>query len=196
LVVDLAATAVFAVEGAAQAVHRHLDVFGVLVIAFATALTGGIVRDVLLGEHPPAALKVLRYTLTAAVCGGLVFVFNDQVDRLDAEAIAVLDAAGLSLFAVSGASKSLSWGTTSLTAVLLGVLTAVGGGTARDILLGEVPLVLRANVYAVAALLGAAVMVIGVRRGARLGTMMVVGGVACFALRVAAIYGHWNLPHA
>lgn len=195
LVVDLAATAVFAVEGAAQGADRHLDLFGVLVLAFATSLTGGIVRDVLLGDHPPAALKVLRYTLTAAVCGGLVFVLNDQVDRLDVDAIAVLDAAGLSLFAVSGASKSLSWGTTGLTAVLLGVLTGVGGGTARDILLGDVPIVLRANIYAVAALLGAAVMVVGVRRGVRLGTMMAIGAVSCFALRVAAIFGDWNLPH-
>lgn len=194
LTVDLAATAVFAVEGAAQAAQRHLDVFGVLVVAFATALTGGIVRDVLLGDHPPASLKVLRYTVTAAVCGGLVFVFHTQVTRLDADAIAVLDAAGLSLFAVAGASKSLEWDTTALTAVLLGVLTAVGGGVARDILLDDIPVILRANIYAVAALVGATVMVVGVRRGARLGTMMAIGGVTCFALRVAAIYGDWNLP--
>jgi uncharacterized membrane protein YeiH len=196
LLVDLAATVVFAVEGATQAANRHLDVFGVLVLAFATALSGGIIRDVLLGDHPPAALRVLRYTVATAFCGAVVFVLHRQVNRLDADAIAVLDAAGLSLFAVAGASKALAWKTNAVTAVLLGVLTGIGGGVVRDVFLGVTPLVLRADIYAVAALLGATVFVVGMRRGGQLAPMMAIGALACFALRVAAIYGEWNLPHA
>lgn len=196
LVVDLAATIVFAVEGATQASNRHLDVFGVLVLAFVTALSGGILRDLLLGDHPPAALKAARYTVVAGICGGLVFVLHSPVNEVNVNAVAVLDALGLSLFAVSGASKALAWDTNGVTAVLLGVLTGIGGGVMRDLFLGVTPIVLRANVYAVAALLGATIMILGVKRGRSVGVMMLLGGVACFALRVAAIYGRWNLPHA
>jgi uncharacterized membrane protein YeiH len=191
---DLAATALFALEGATAGVHAHLDVFGVLVVAFATALGGGIVRDVILGATPPASFAYARYPLTAFVAGFLVFLFAGPVRDIPTDVIVTLDAAGLALFAVSGARKALDYELNWLSAILMGVLTGVGGGVIRDLLLNRVPGVLVIDVYASAALVGAAAMVLASRRGMGAAQAMVVGGVLCFALRMVAYLAHWNLP--
>jgi uncharacterized membrane protein YeiH len=192
--VDLAATAVFAVEGAQVAANARLDVFGVLVIAFVTSLAGGIARDVLIGDVPPASLRLVSYPLTAFAGGTLVVVVAGFVEDVPTGVLDVLDALGLSLFAVAGAAKALDHRLHPLVAVLLGGLTAVGGGTLRDILLNEVPAVLRVDVYATAALLGAAVMVVASIAGLRRAPAMFVGGAACFLLRLAVLRWSWNLP--
>jgi uncharacterized membrane protein YeiH len=194
--VDLAATSVFAVEGASAAVNADLDVFGVLVLGFVTALGGGIIRDLLIGDTPPAAFRDQRYLLTALAGALVAFAIFAPISHAPHWLLTVLDAGGLSLFAVSGTAKALDFGANDLTAVICGVLTGVGGGALRDILLNVVPAVLRVSVYASAALLGAVVMVLGLRLGQPRGRMMVVGGVACLALRLLAAWQHWNLPHA
>jgi uncharacterized membrane protein YeiH len=131
--VDLATVAVFAVEGASQAADRHLDIFGVLVLAFATALTGGIIRDVLLADPPPTTLRVYRSTIAVVLAGVAVLLLHRQVHRINADGLAVQDAAGLARCTVSGAAKALTRGVNPLTAVLLGVLTGVGGGVVRGV---------------------------------------------------------------
>lgn len=152
LAVDLAATFVFAVEGGLAGVDARLDLFGVLVIALITATGGGMLRDVLMGDTPPRSLRTARYVLLGIGGGLLAFLIHRSIAEVGQDLLVGLDAMGLSLFAVSGAALALAAGMHPLTAVLLGTITAVGGGTIRDILLNRVPVILEANIYAVAAL--------------------------------------------
>jgi uncharacterized membrane protein YeiH len=192
--VDLAATAVFALEGAAAGVIAGLDVFGMLVIAFCTALVGGIARDLLLGDTPPAALRSIVYPVVAFAGGAVVFISYQVVNSIPSWLLTGLDAAGLSLFAVLGARKALDHRLNGLAAALLGTVAAVGGGVVRDVLLNRVPIVLTAHVYAVAALAGAAVVVIGQKLGWARTAGLAAGAAACFALRIVSVTQHWNLP--
>jgi len=194
LTLDLLGTFVFAVEEALAAVQGDLDLLGLLVLAFATALGGGIIRDLLIGAAPPNAIRDWRYGAIAFAGGGAVFIFYEIVRHVPPQMIVTADAAGLALFAVAGAGKALAYGINPFIAVLMGGITAVGGGTIRDILLAQVPAVLRVDVYAAAALLGAAVMVIAPQFGVPRALSAVAGGVICFAVRMIAVWQHWNLP--
>lgn len=192
-VVDLAATAVFGLEGGVAGVAAGLDVFGVAVVGLVTATGGGMARDTLMGSTPPRALRTIRY-LVAGITGGLLaMVLHSWVEEA-AGAVTVLDAIGLSLFAVSGASIALAAGLNGLTSVLLGTLSAVGGGVARDVLLDEVPLVLRADIYALAAAVGAAVVVAGWRSDMGRGWLLALGAGTCFFARMLAVWLDWHLP--
>ena len=154
LAVDFAGTLVFAVEGAMAAAKGHLDLLGAMVLAFVTALGGGTIRDVLIGAIPPNSIRDWRYGAIAFAGAGAVFLFESPVKHIPASLMLVLDAAGLSLFAMAGAEKALEFGIHPFIAILMGGVTGVGGGTIRDVLLAQVPTVLRADVYATAALAG------------------------------------------
>ena len=195
LTLDLGGTFVFALSGASAGVRRGLDLFGVLVISFAAANAGGIARDVLIGATPPAAISDWRYIAVSFLAGLLTFWRWRTVNRLRSPVL-VFDAAGLALFAVAGALKAQSFHLGAVAAIALGVLTAVGGGIARDLLVAEVPVVLRADVYAVAALAGAAVVVLGDRLDLPLAVVAVAGATVCFVLRLLAILFNWRLPVA
>ncbi|QNK01641.1 trimeric intracellular cation channel family protein [Dyella telluris] len=194
LVADLAGTVVFAIEGATTAIHAGLDLLGVLVLSFIVALGGGIVRDLLLGDTPPSAMRDWRYPVLAFVAGLVTFVWHAQVEALPALLLSTLDAAGLALFAVAGAEKALEFGIHPFMATLLGAITGCGGGVVRDMLLSRIPMVLVADIYASAALLGAAVLVVARRLGCPPAVAATLGGVVCFALRVAAVRFGWQLP--
>jgi uncharacterized membrane protein YeiH len=194
-VLDLAGTFVFALSGAMAGVKRKLDVFGVLVLSFAAANTGGVTRDVIIGAVPPAAISDWRYVGVSLMAGLLTFYFPSAVKQRW-NPVLVFDAAGLALFAVSGAKKALEYGLNPVTATLLGMLTGIGGGMARDILLSDIPAVLRADLYAVAALLGAAIVVGGYVLGLPPGLAALVGAALCFGLRVLAMKRGWHLPVA
>jgi uncharacterized membrane protein YeiH len=195
LVLDLLGTFVFALSGAVSGVKHRLDIFGVLVLSFAAANVGGITRDLLIGAVPPPGIADWRYIATALAAGLFTFYGGTVVDRLW-NSVLMFDAMGLGLFAVTGASKALAFHLAPLTAVLLGVLTGVGGGVARDVLVSEVPAVLRADLYAVAALAGAAVVVIGRALGFATGVVSIVGAALCIGLRLTAMRRHWQLPVA
>lgn len=195
LALDLGGTFVFALSGATAGVKHRLDLFGVLVLSFAAATSGGITRDVMIGAVPVAALSDWRYIAVSLLAGLLVFVWPAIVNRLRSPVL-VFDAAGLALFAVTGANKALAFDLGPVAAVLLGVLTGIGGGMLRDVLVAEVPNVLRAELYAVAALLGAAVVVIGNVLRLPPAMMSIIGAVLCFGLRLAAIRRGWQLPIA
>jgi uncharacterized membrane protein YeiH len=195
LVLDLVGTFAFALSGATAGVKRRLDLFGVLVLSFVAANTGGITRDVLIGAVPPAALSDWRYLAVSLLAGLLTFFWYSGVDRLRSPVL-VFDGAGLAVFAVSGAQKALAFGLAPVMAALLGMLTGIGGGMARDVLLADVPAVLRSEIYAVAALAGAAVVVIGDRLHLPPVATTVAGTVLCFGLRLIAIRHGWNLPAA
>lgn len=195
LVLDLCGTFVFALSGAVAGVRNRLDLFGVLVLSFVAANVGGITRDVLLGATPPAAIDDWRY-LGVSLFAGLITFYRFSLTSRFRSPVQVFDAAGLALFAVSGASKALAYHLHPVAAVLLGALTGIGGGMARDVLIARVPTVLRAELYAVAALAGAAVVVIGGRLGLPSAATTVAGAALCFGLRVVAIRRGWQLPTA
>lgn len=194
LIVDLLGTFVFAVEGAMAGASANLDALGLIVLAIATAMGGGIIRDLLIGSVPPNAIRNWRYAATALAGAAVVFFFHPFVRQIPLPLMVALDAAGLGLFAVSGAGKALEYGIHPFIAVLMGGLTGVGGGTVRDVLLAQVPTVLRADVYATAALAGAAVMVIGTKLGRSRSLMAGAGAALCFGLRVLSVWQHWQLP--
>jgi uncharacterized membrane protein YeiH len=194
LAVDFAGTFLFAIEGGMAAARGHLDLLGAAVLAFATALGGGIIRDVLIGAIPPNSIRDWRYPAIAFLGAATAFFFHSFVQDFPAAVLVLLDAAGLSLFAVAGAEKALSFEIHPFIAVLMGGITGVGGGTIRDVLLAEVPTVLRADVYATAALAGAAVVVIGLRLKLPRTPVVIAGVVVCFLLRMISVWLHWNLP--
>lgn len=193
LVLDLAGTFVFALSGATAGARRQLDVFGVLVLAFAAACSGGILRDVLIGATPPAAISDWRYLVTSLAAGIIVFRWHATIERM-ASPVRVFDAAGLALFAVAGTEKALAYELNPVMSALLGMLTGIGGGVVRDVLLARIPTVLRSDLYAVAALAGAIVVVLGDRFAVSPTLATVAGAAICFALRVMAIYRGWHLP--
>ncbi|GIG30392.1 trimeric intracellular cation channel family protein [Cellulomonas marina] len=190
LVLDLVGTFAFALNGALTAVRvAHVDIVGVVTLGVITGLGGGIVRDILLGALPPATFGDWRYLAVAAAGGLLAFWFGHHLHRL-AGTIAVLDAAGLSLFAVAGAARALELGAGPAQAVILGATTAVGGGTLRDVLLRRVPSVLTNELYAIPALVGATLAVLAARGGVEevLGAPAAVGAAAaCFVVRVVGM---------
>ena len=193
LVLDLCGTFAFAVSGATAGVRQRLDLFGVLVLAFAASTFGGISRDVLIGATPPAAFVDWRYLATAMAAGVIAFYWSPLIERLR-NPVRMLDAVGLAFFAVAGTEKALAFGLNPVMAALMGMLTGIGGGMARDILLAEVPAVLRSELYAVAALAGAAIVVGGNMLGLPLLAPAVAGGLVCFGLRMAALRWGWQLP--
>ena len=195
LVVDLLATFLVALEGGSAGVLAHLDFFGVLVVAFVSAVGGGMLRDVLIGATPPNAIRDWRYGATALAGGALVLIGFQSFERVPSHLLIPLDAAGLALFAVAGADKAIEFGIPPLIAVMMGAVTGCGGGVIRDVLLNRVPAILHADVYATAALAGAAITVVMLRKKLRRAWSMIGGAGFCFALRMVAVWRHWSLPH-
>ena len=194
LAADLAGTFLFAIEGAAEAIRGNLDLLGMMVLAFSTALAGGVVRDLLIGAVPPESIKNWRYATTAFAAAMLTFFFYRMVQAFPPQLLLVLDAGGLALFAVAGTEKALDYRIHAFMAALLGTITGVGGGTIRDIFLAQVPRVLQSDIYATAALTGAVVLIVTRRIGASPIVAAFLGGGCCFVLRVVAGTLHWNLP--
>jgi uncharacterized membrane protein YeiH len=195
LALDLVGTFVFALSGSVAGVERRLDLFGVLVLSFAAANSGGIFRDLLIGAIPPAAISDWRYLAASLSAGVFTFFWYPAINRLRSHVL-IFDGAGLALFCVSGAQKAIVFGLDPVMAALLGMLTGVGGGIARDVLLSDVPVVLRSDIYAVAALAGAAVVVTGDALRLPSVATTCAGAALCFGLRLAAIRHGWHLPIA
>jgi uncharacterized membrane protein YeiH len=195
LVLDLGGTFVFAVSGAVSAVKHRLDVFGVLVLSFAAGNAGGITRDLLVGAVPPAAIADWKYLGVSVLAGLITFFWYPITDRFRNDVLWP-DAVGLTFFAVAGTQKALLHGLHPMMAALLGMLTGIGGGMLRDVLVGEIPTVLRADLYALAALAGASVVALAPQLHLSPIAAAVVGGVLCFALRFGAIRYGWHLPAA
>lgn len=195
MVLDLTGTFVFALSGAVLGVRKRLDLFGVLVLSFAAATGGGILRDVLIGAVPPAAIDDWRYAAVSFIAGIVTFYRFPVVTMLRSP-VMIFDAAGLALFTVAGSLKALDYDLDPMAAVLLGVLTGIGGGVVRDMLVARVPSVLHSELYAMAAALGATVVVIGDGLGLPVSVYAPLGGMLCFLIRLIAIRSGWRLPIA
>lgn len=193
VVLDLAGIFVFAISGGLVAVRKGLDVFGVLVLAAATGLGGGFIRDVLIGAVPPAALADWRYLAVPVAAGLLTFRFHPTLGRME-RLVLVFDAFGLALFCVVGSLKALDYGLGPVPAALMGAVTAVGGGVVRDLLAGRVPVVLRSELYATPALVGAALAVAGESAGLPTWTFAVPAAAVAVTWRLLAVWRGWNAP--
>ena len=193
VVLDLVGIFAFAISGALVAVRKHLDVFGVLVLAGTTGLGGGFLRDVLIDATPPAALADWRYLLVPVTAGLLTFWFHPALGRME-RTVTVFDALGLGLFCVTGALKALDYGLGPIPAALMGMVTGIGGGMARDVLAGRVPAVFRGELYATPALAGAFVAVLGARLELPVVVVAAAGAGLCTIWRLVAVWRHWQAP--
>lgn len=196
LLADLAGTFVFAIEGALTAIQNNFDFLGVMVLALTTALGGGVVRDLLIGAYPPNAVRDWRYAATAFVAGTIAFLLYITLFSVPYAVMMTLDAAGLALFTVAGTEKAVAYKIHPFIAILMGTLTGVGGGVVRDLFLAHVPALFRVDIYATAALIGAAVMMVGQSLHMPRRSMAVVGGLTCFTIRLMAVWQGWQLPTA
>jgi uncharacterized membrane protein YeiH len=194
-VLDLVGTFAFALSGAVSGVKHRIDLFGVLVLSFVAATAGGITRDVLIGAVPPASIQDWRYIGLSIVAGLVTFFWYPVIAKIKSP-VQIFDAVGLGLFAVTGASKAIAFNLGPGAAVLMGMLTGIGGGVARDLLVSEVPVVFTAELYAVAALAGATVVVFGNAVFPTSAPIALIGGTVCVALRLIAVRRGWKLPVA
>lgn len=192
---DLGGTFVFALSGAVLGVRQRFDLFGVLVLSFVAATSGGVLRDVLIGAIPPAAIADGTALLVALLAGILAFFAFPWLERLQ-KPVRLFDAVGLALFAVAGTQKALAHGLDPAVAAVLGMITGIGGGMVRDLLAGQVPAVLHSDLYAVAALFGAGIVAYGPFLSLPPEAAALGGAAACMFLRVMAIYRGWHLPVA
>lgn len=190
---ELAGIFVFALSGGLVAVRKHLDIFGVLVLAGTTGLGGGFLRDVLIDATPPAALADWRYLIVPVAAGLTTFVFHPALGRME-RLVNVFDAAGLGLFCVTGALKAVAYGLGPIPAALMGMVTGIGGGMARDLLAGRVPVVFSSELYATPALAGAAWAVFAHHQGWQIAVVALPGVLVCFGWRVLAILRNWRAP--
>lgn len=195
VVFDLGGTFVFALSGATAAVEHRLDLFGVLVLGFVAGNSGGITRDVMIGAVPPAAISDWRYLGVSLLAGLITFFWYPLINRLSSPVL-VFDAAGLGLFAVAGAEKAMAFHAAPIAATVFGMLTGIGGGVARDILLREIPTVLRTQLYAVAALAGAAIVVASHELHLPSLVGAGLGAGICIGLRLFALRYGWHFPVA
>jgi len=194
-VLQLIGVAGFAVSGALAGARARLDVFGVAVVGVTTALGGGVIRDVMLGVHPPTALLHWPFLTVAGVVSLAVFWLQAQVARLR-RAMLLADAVGLGVFVTSGTSTALALGVPRYDAWLVGMTVGIGGGVVRDLLLREIPLVLRREIYALAALAGGVLVVLGDWLRLPAGPVALVGAALVVAIRVVALWRRWNAPTA
>ncbi|MEU1470155.1 trimeric intracellular cation channel family protein [Streptomyces sp. NPDC005761] len=194
---DIVGIFVFAISGALLAVRKNFDVFGIAVLAEVTALGGGLFRDVIIGAVPPAAFTDLGYFTTPLLAAGLVFFLHPQVERIQV-GVNVFDAAGLGLFCVTGTVKAYDYGLGLTASAALGLTTAVGGGVLRDVLANEVPSLLRwdRDLYAVPAIVGAAMIVLCIRFDALNAFTSGCAVITAFVLRLLALRFHWRAPRA
>jgi uncharacterized membrane protein YeiH len=192
-VLDLVGIFVFGITGALVGVRKKLDVFGIQVLALVTGLGGGFIRDVLIGETPPAALQDWRYLVVPVAAGLLTFFLHPGIGRLE-RLVNIFDAAGLALFCVTGALKAVNAGLSPFSAALLGTISAIGGGVIRDLLSGRVPVVLRSEIYATSAFLGAGIVVVAAALEYDALWVPYFGALTCFTIRLLAIRRGWNAP--
>jgi uncharacterized membrane protein YeiH len=194
LTLDLLGIFIFAIAGGLLAVRKELDLVGVVVIAMVTALGGGLMRDVLIGDVPPPGLEDWRYLTVPLGAGVLVFFFHPAIARRE-RLISQIDAGGLGLFAVAGALKAHDYDLGPMPAAILGVVTAVGGGVLRDVLVRDVPAILRrGELYAIPALAGAGVAVIGLEAGLHDGAIAAPAAAVTIIWRLLTIRRGWTAP--
>lgn len=192
-VLDLLGVAVFAVSGVLAAGRKSLDLFGVLVIATLTAIGGGTIRDLLLDRHPIFWISQPTYLVVISVAAALTIIYV-RVRRPPGDALLYADALGLALFTIAGAQIAEAAGLSPIIVVLMATITGVAGGVLRDVLCAEIPLILRRDIYATAAIVGASAYLLAEKLGAPRPWASGLGMAAVAILRVVAIVRGLALP--
>lgn len=190
---DMLGTFVFAISGCMAAKERDLDIFGIIIVAFLTACGGGIIRDVCIGVVPPVGITQWPYLALTLLATMVSISFHRHILKLNFPVL-LFDALGLSMFAIAGTQKTLFLGFNYEVAILLGVLSAIGGGVMRDIFLGKVPVVLRKEIYGSAALLGSSIVALSFYLEIDYQLSAWIGLIACFSLRYFSLKKKWKLP--
>ncbi len=190
---DYTGTFIFALMGAFRALKYELDILGVLILAIFTGLGGGILRDLILDQNPPLAFQNETYFFICAVAALVTIFWGARIARFWF-LVKIIDAAGLAVFSVQGALIASHAGYGPIGVVFLGVLTAVGGGVIRDLLVRELPAILIREVYATAAALGAFTLYLSLYLGASEYLSLTLGFVSALGLRLAGLSLRWELP--
>ncbi|MFP5487728.1 MAG: trimeric intracellular cation channel family protein [Acidimicrobiia bacterium] len=187
---------VFAISGAMLGVRKGFEVVGITSLALVTALGGGVVRDLVLGDTPPLAFRDVWYLVVPLVAAAVVFVAHSVIDRQLHRSVLVFDAIGLGLFSATGAVKAASYGTTAVGAVVLAVVTAAGGGILRDVLANDTPQIFHpdSRLYAIPAAGGATILVVLVRNDAYSGVVAAVVAAGVCLVRLASLRWGWRAP--
>lgn len=194
LSLNLVGTFAFGLSGGLAAVRARLDIFGVVALACVVAMAGGIIRDVLIGV-PPETFRDWRYLAAAGAAGAACFFARPAMDRFQG-GIQAFDALGLALFCVAGATKAFAYDLGPAQGVVLGAITGIGGGVLRDVLLRQVPTVLRSELYAIPAVLGATVVAVGHAAGSDNVAFSIAGAALCFGARMVGIRFGLHAPVA
>ncbi|SHJ77222.1 Uncharacterized membrane protein YeiH [Malonomonas rubra DSM 5091] len=192
---DLIGTIAFAASGALAGVRRGMDLFGVLVLGMVTAIGGGTLRDLLLGDLPPFCLRNETYLWLPVATALLVFISHRFLPKIE-QPLLYLDAVGLGTFVVIGTGKAIAFQTGPLGAVLMGVMTGTAGGVIRDVLSNEIPLIMRREIYASACILGGGLLVMLRHLGMTENLSLLLSATSVILLRLMAIRYNWSLPKA
>lgn len=192
-ILDLIGTAAFAASGAWVGVRKHMDLFGVLVLGTVTAVGGGTLRDLLLGDIPPFSLKDEAYIYIAIVVSVVVFANRKRFEFFE-KPLLCFDAIGLGTFVVIGTTKAIDFQLGALGAVLMGVMTGTAGGVMRDLLANQVPLILRREIYASACVAGGTLLVILGENGVAPAAAALLSAATVILVRLLAIHYDWSLP--
>ena len=192
-ILDLVGTAAFAASGAWVGVRKHMDLFGVLVLGVVTAVGGGTLRDLLLGDIPPFSLKDETYICIAITVSLVVFINRVRFKAFE-KPLLYFDAIGLGTFVVIGTTKALDFQLGFLGAVLMGVMTGTAGGVIRDILANQVPLILRREIYASACVAGGVLLIVLLQIGAERPVAALFAASTVIVVRLLAIHYNWALP--
>lgn len=193
---DLFGTFAFAVSGALLGVKKDMDIYGMFVLAISVGVGGGTMRDMMLGRTPPFVLTDINYMLVIAAATLLVFFLNSIMEKsLPMKTLNIADAVGLGVFTSIGANVALSCNVEWYGIIFFGVMTATAGGMIRDTLAGEVPFVLKKEVYASASIIGGIIFIILYKTGAGLNMNILITSVIVTLIRILAIYKDWHLPH-
>lgn len=201
--IELLGVAAFGIAGAFEAIKKKADAFGVVFLGITTAVGGGVMRDVILGINPPRIFSDWIYVAVAAAAALAVFFFAfisnkkftgnmDKIDHINN----IFDAVGVGLFAVYGAKTVIDMGYTNILLIIfVSMITGTGGGMLRDVIISEVPFILKKHIYALAAILGGVVYYLMIRIGLNEILSISLGAVSVFVLRMLATHYRWNLPH-
>lgn len=192
-ILDLLGTFVFAITGGLKAVKYNLDILGIIVLSIIVGVGGGVIRDLILGYNPPNVFRDEIYLIVCLAAGLLVFFFSYLIER-KIRFLLIFDAVGLGVFALIGANRAASYDMGPLGVIMMGTITATGGGLLRDVLVREIPIIIKKDFYASAALVGCIFYLIADHYQLPNLIKIVMPILITTSLRLTAIIFNINLP--
>lgn len=192
--IDILGTIAFAISGVFAAMHKKLDVFGVLIIAFVTAVGGGTIRDMMIGDLPASWMRDITYTLVIIGTTVVVILFRGVIRNFQ-KTLLVFDSIGLGLFTILGVQKGIAIGLHPLVCIALGTITGCFGGVVRDMLLNNIPVIFQREIYATACIIGGAVYLLLLHTHIYRWIVESIAIIVVFLIRMLAIHYDWRLPN-